>query len=57
MTYDEAAEHLRESRSSDGGLYNLGWYLGWNPGAEEATLDGVFTARDLEAIAAYMRGR
>lgn len=41
----------------DGGLYNLGWYLGWNVGSDTATLDGVFTADDLEAIAAHMRER
>lgn len=30
--------------SHDGGLYDLGWYLGWTKGAPEATLDGQFTA-------------
>ncbi|MEE7625455.1 hypothetical protein V3O24_04715 [Methylobacter sp. Wu8] len=41
----------------DGGLYDLGWYLSWNKGDESATLDGEFTADDLEAIAWWMRNK
>lgn len=33
------------------GLYDLGWYLGYTNGDKEATLDGKFTARDLQEIA------
>ena len=56
MSYEDAKEHLRaqEAVSEDGGLFNLGWYLGWEPGKEIATLDGTFTAKDLFAIATYM---
>ena len=45
---------LNEDVSKDGGLFNLGWYLGWTPGNEDAVLDGDFTAKDLRAIACYM---
>lgn len=38
----------------DGGLYNLGWYLAWKPGQENATLDGMFDAAQLRAIADWM---
>jgi hypothetical protein len=57
MSFDEAREYLKtkEAVSEDGGLYNLGWYLGWNPGDKEATLDGTFTADDLIAIAVFMK--
>lgn len=57
MSYEDAKEHLRsqEAVMSDGSLYNLGMYLAWSPGKETATLDGVFTAKDLWAIATYMR--
>lgn len=36
------------------GLYDLGWYLGYTNGNHTATLDGEFTARDLQEIAKYM---
>lgn len=36
-------------------LYNCGWYLSASAGKEEATLDGQFSADELEAIAAWMR--
>lgn len=36
------------------GLYDLGWYLGYTNGDKSATLDGKFTARDLQEIAKYM---
>lgn len=57
MDGERATEILRERRaiSEDGGLYNLGWYLGWNPHRPEAVLDGDFTADELEAIAWWMR--
>lgn len=38
----------------DGGLYDLGWYLGWTPHERAATLDGRFTAAELRAIADHM---
>lgn len=55
MTLDEAKLILKDSISEDNGLYNLDWYLGYNPGKDWATLDGAFTADALEAIAVYMR--
>lgn len=36
-------------------LYSGGWYLSVDTGDETATLDGEFTADDLEAIASWMR--
>jgi len=54
-SYEDAKEHLKDVVSKDGGLYSLGWYLGWNPREKFATLDGQFTAEDLFAIAIYMR--
>lgn len=42
---------VRETIQEDGGLFNLGWYLGWNANSREATLDGRFNAADLRAIA------
>ena len=59
MTFDEAKTILGDSVRPDGGLFNGGWYLAW-PGAEgieSATLDGRFTADELEAIAVYMRAQ
>jgi hypothetical protein len=38
-------------------LHSLGWYLSWNPGDEQATLDGDYSAEDLEAIAWWMRNK
>ncbi len=57
MTFAEAREHLKGViYSDDGGLYHLGWYVNWSPRDLLATLDGEFSADDLEAIAVYMRG-
>ena len=36
------------------GLYSLGWYLSWEIGQKEATLDGDFTSTQLRQIADYM---
>jgi hypothetical protein len=38
-------------------LHSLGWYLAWDPGDKEATLDGIFSAEELEAIAWWMRNK
>jgi hypothetical protein len=38
----------------DGGLYSLGWYLGWSVGDKTATLDGEFDPEELRAIADHM---
>ncbi len=49
------AKDVKKAIQPDGGLYDLGWYLSWNVGDDTATLDGIFSADDLEAIAAHMR--
>lgn len=48
-------EILKDAICEDGKLHDMGWYLNWCPGMETATLDGEFTADDLEAIACWMR--
>lgn len=37
------------------GLWSPSWYLAVDAEDEEATLDGTFTADELESIAAWMR--
>ena len=57
MTPAEAKKVLSEMRLSqfnDRVLFSLGWYLSVGAG-EKATLDGGFTADELEAIAVWMR--
>lgn len=48
------AHSVKAAIQEDGGLYDLGWYLGWTPGDEEAVLDGRFSAAELRAIADHM---
>lgn len=55
MTPERRAELLKHMLQPDGSLANLGVYIGWEVGDERATLDGHFTADDLEAIALHMR--
>lgn len=57
MTYEEAKEHLKDEIQPNGRLYSLGWYCSWDPqhGRDYVTLDGEFTAKDLEAIAVYIK--
>ena len=55
MTFDEAKACLEDAIQDDGDLHHLGWYLLFRAGNTSATLDGVFNADDLEAIAVYMR--
>jgi hypothetical protein len=55
MSTEDAEEAVAKCIQSDGGLFNLGWYLSYKPGNDEAVLDGRFTADELVAIAAYMR--
>lgn len=45
---------LETARSADGGLHDVGWYLGWNTWRDKATLVGNFTAAELRAIADHM---
>lgn len=49
------SEHVKKAVKPDGGLYDLGWYLGWSPDYKKATLDGEFTPDELIAIAQHMR--
>jgi len=42
-------------KGPDGSLYSTKEYLNWNVGNEKATLDGNFTADELEATAWWMR--
>ena len=55
MNREEAEKILADCIKSDGTLYNLGAYLSWSLSYEEATLDGEFSADQLEAIAWWMR--
>jgi hypothetical protein len=57
MNEVRATEILKKEVQGDGGLYSLGWYLAWTPGDLDATLDGQFTADDLEAIAWWIRNK
>lgn len=52
---EDALEHLKGVIQENNDLYSLGWYLFYGFGDKKATLDGEFTADDLEAIAVYMR--
>lgn len=54
MTFDEAKAHLKKVIDGDG-LYDASWYLYFSPINDQATLDGYFSAEDLEAIAVFMR--
>ena len=57
MTYDEAKVILKDDIGPTGGLCNSSWFLEWEPRRGDiATLDGMFSVEDLEAIAAYMKG-
>lgn len=40
----------------DNTLHSVGWYLEWS-GGNHATLDGKFSAAELEAIAWWMRNK
>ena len=58
MTEEQVRNILKpDVIEANGGLYSLGWYLGWTPGSKDATLDGLFTADELEAIAWWMRNK
>ena len=45
---------LKEAIRPDGSLFDLGWYLGWTPGDDEAVLDGRFSIIELRKIADHM---
>lgn len=48
---------LRDWIRPDNGLYNLYCYINWDIGDKDATLDGLFNAEQLEAIAWWMRNK
>ena len=53
---DDQRRYVVAMISHDGGLDSLdGVYVHWRPGHSHATLDGAFSADDMDAIAAYMR--
>lgn len=55
MTEEKARELLRHSIDGKD-LHDIGWYLAWKATYPDwATLDGTFSADDLEAIAWWMR--
>ncbi len=56
-TEEAANKVLRGAVKADGSLSNGGMYLHWDVGSPEATLDGEFSAEELEMIAAWMRGK
>lgn len=56
MTLDRVREILSpECFLEDGGLSSGGWYLSWPTGECSATLDGIFGADELQAIAFWMK--
>jgi hypothetical protein len=52
---ENEARKILDKAVEDRGLYDAAWYLNWNMGRPDATLDGRFTADELEAIAWWMR--
>ncbi len=55
MDVAAAKKHLADALTENGGLDDVSRYLSYAPGNDTATLDGQFTADDLEAIAVVMR--
>ena len=61
MDRKQANKIIGKSKNPNGGLHSLGGlysfkeYLRWDIGNKKATLDGKFTADELEAIAWWMR--
>ena len=55
MDEKQARKILEDEIESNGELYSLGRYIAWSINDAKATLDGSFTANDLEAIAWWMK--
>ena len=55
MNREEAEAILANYIQPNGRLYNVGGYVSWNPGNSKITLDGEFTAEELEAMAWWMK--
>lgn len=54
---EERAREILGTRIQEDGLYDAGWYLGWTNTKKFATLDGEFSAEELEAIAWWMQNK
>ena len=58
MNEKEARETIgSEAIEDDSGLYEIDWYLEWRVEKDFATLDGTFSAKELEAIAWWMKNK
>ena len=57
MDEKKAKELLHDCIEEDDHLYLLDWYLEWMTGENHATLDGIFEAEELEAIAWWMKNK
>ena len=55
MNSKKAREILGDTIKTDYGLHDLYSYTDWRVGDNSVTLDGLFTANELEAIAWWMR--
>jgi len=55
MNISQVKEMLKSEITPDGNLSSAGWYLYYCKADKRATLDGEFTADQLEAVAVYMR--
>ena len=50
MNEESARDVLGDSIKKDNSLFNCGWYLDWPNFNNTVTMDGEFTAKDIEAI-------
>ena len=60
MNEKQATEILNNdgnSIRSDGRPDSLGWWISWKTGDKRITIDGEFTANELEAIAWWMKNK
>lgn len=55
MDEKRAREVLGNAIQPDGGLFNSGQYMAWNPVNKDICLDADFTLEEVEAIAWWMR--
>ena len=55
MNEEKARAVLKDYIQQDGGLFCLGHYMAWNKGNRSVTLDSIFSAEELEAIAWWMK--
>ena len=57
MDEQKAKAILGDAIGADESLYSLGWYLFWDKGNDEATLDGKFTLEELQAITWWIENK